>query len=96
MPVAGTDVLAVRAATAVEDDSEDDQADDGENLDDGEPEFALAVDARAAKVDGAGDDEADGDPDRGVGVGPVRDEDGGGVQFGGKDDDPVVLRIGDW
>lgn len=50
----------------------------------------LSVGFSTSQIDGDGDDQTDGDPNRRIEVGPVRDEYGGGVEFGGEDDRPVV------
>lgn len=45
------------SSTEVEDDAEDDEADDGEHLDEREPELGFAVPFNAEEVDGADGDE---------------------------------------
>lgn len=82
LPVLETDLLAIRSTSSSQNDSEDDQSDDGEDLDTGEPEFALSVDPGTGEVDSQNDYQADGDPDGVVDLFvPVVDEDRGGGQF---------------
>lgn len=81
----------VGAASGRQNYTEDDEADDGEDLDGRKPEFALPVNARAGKVDREDDDKADGDPDTVVDcLVPIIDQDRGCRQLSGKDDSPVV------
>ena len=74
-PGAAANVFAIGAATAVDDDAENDVADDGGDFDDGEDEFSLTEAFDAKQVDG--DDEEEEDGDKGVAVdfafGPVFD-----------------------
>jgi len=82
-PVPATDVFSIGSSSAIDNDSENDQTDDGDNLDDCEPEFSFTVSTGSSKVDGTGDDEADCDPNCRVDVfRPVTDQDSGGVEFG--------------
>jgi len=82
-PVPATDVFSVGSTSAIDHDSENDQTDDGDNLDDCEPEFSFTVSTGSSKVDSTGDDEADCDPNCRVDVfRPVTDQDSGGVEFG--------------
>lgn len=84
LPVPEADPVVVRPPTEVEYDSENDEADDGDDLDGREDELALAVHARAEHVDDHDDDKEDRDPcgvETRVFV-PVVDEHGGSAEFG--------------
>ena len=90
-PVPESDTVVVGAAAKVEDDTEDDKADDGDDLDGCEDELAFTVDAGTEQVDDHDHDETHRDPDGVVhGVDPEVDQDGRGDEFRRKNDYPVV------
>lgn len=83
VPVVSTNVASGigRNSTAVNDNTEDDEADNGSDLDDAKNEFDLTVASNAEDVDNANTDQEDRDPDTDVdrrsasilGVGPEGD-----------------------
>lgn len=62
-PVSEPDSLTRRTTPSIENDTHQDQTDNGDDLDQGEPEFHLSVDLDAQEVGGAYADETDSDPD---------------------------------
>lgn len=64
--MAEADAVLVRASSEVEDDSEENKASEGEDLDEREPELDLAEHANAEQVDKDHDADHERDPDRGV------------------------------
>ena len=99
VPIVSTNVASGigRNSTAVDDNTEDDEADDGSDLDDAKNEFDLAVASNAEKVDDTNTDQEDRDPDTDVdgrsarilGVGPKGDCDTSSGQLERQDDQPV-------
>ncbi|KAH9811192.1 hypothetical protein Tdes44962_MAKER10402 [Teratosphaeria destructans] len=85
------DVAAAGPAAAVQDDAEDDEADDGQDLDDGEEELGLAVALDAEEVDDDDEHEEDGDPGVVVdaAVRPVVDGEGGRDDLQREHDEPL-------
>lgn len=90
LPVLEAEAALLADGTDVDEEREDDQTDDGEDLDACEPELGLSVSASTEEVDRDDDDEAGRDEDGGRGIGPEGAENGGGREFGGEDDRPVV------
>ncbi len=99
VPVVSTNVASGigRNSTAVNDNTEDDEADNGSDFDDAKNEFDLAVTSNAKDVDNANTDQEDGDPDTDVdgrsacvlGVGPEGNCDTSSGQLERQDDQPV-------
>jgi len=99
VPVVSTNVASGigRNSTAVDDNTEDDEADNGSDLDDAENEFDLAVASHAEDVDNTNTDQEDSDPDSNVdgrsasilGVCPEGDCDTSSGQLERQDDQPV-------
>lgn len=54
--------MVIWSSSQVNDETEDDQADDGDDLDRREPEFAFTERTRAKEVDQCDDDKANSDP----------------------------------
>lgn len=81
----------VRTTAGSQDDTEDDEADNGEDLDGRKPELAFAVDTGASEVNRKNDNEADGDPDAVVdSLVPVIDQYCSRRELSRKDNGPVV------
>lgn len=90
VPVLCTNVpRASRDATAVDDDSKDDETSAGENFDRGEDELDLAISAHAEALNDGQDNEEDGDPDADVVCRPVLNGQAGGGDFKGKNGEPL-------
>jgi hypothetical protein len=91
LPVLETVSLVVGTATGRDDDTKDDEGNNGDDLDRGEPEFTLAKDTRAHKVDDANERKADGNPKcvRVLSC-PEIDKNSRGDKLDGENDDPVV------
>jgi hypothetical protein len=62
-PVTESNSFPTWTSSGIEDDTHQDQTDNGNDLDQREPEFHLSVDLDAEEVGAADADEADGDPD---------------------------------
>lgn len=89
VPVLNTDVALVTDTTAVDDNTEDDEANTGADLDDGENKLNLTVTADTKYLDNHEDDEEDGDPDSHVDIfSPEFDGDGSGDEFERKHGQP--------
>lgn len=89
VPVLGAEVALVANATAVDYDTEDDEADAGSNLDETENKLNLSVSADAKDLDDGEDDEEDSNPDTHVEViAPELDGDTGGNEFEGQNGQP--------
>lgn len=89
VPVLNTDVALVTDTTAVDDNTEDDEANTGADLDDGENKLNLTVTADTKDLDNHKDDEEDGDPDSHVDIfSPELDGDGSGDEFERKHGQP--------
>jgi hypothetical protein len=89
VPVLNADVALVTDTTAVDDNTKDDEANTGADLDDGENKLNLAVTADTKDLDNHEDDEEDGDPDSHVDIfSPELDGDGGGDEFERKHGQP--------
>lgn len=78
-PVPESDCLLVWGAAAHDDETNEDKAHDGDQLDAGEPELRLAEEGNAENIQAESDEEDDGDPDGGRHrYFPVVEEDGAG------------------
>lgn len=91
VPPVGKSEVTLISSSGVDDDTDEDQTDDGEDLDGGEPELGFTITFGSEHVDGDDDDKGDGDPDGVVdgvrhGLGPVLDKDSDGSEFDGEND----------
>lgn len=91
VPPVGESEVTLVSSSGVDDDTDEDQTDNGEDLDGGEPELGFTVTLGSEHVDADDDDKGDGDPDGIVdgvrhGLGPVLDKDGNGSEFDGEND----------
>lgn len=84
VPVLGAQVSLVADPAAVDDNTEDNEANTSANLDHGKDEFDFSVSTDTEYLYGGEDDKEDGDPDTHVEIiSPERDGDGSGDKFEG-------------
>ena len=85
-PVPATDITSIigRDSTTIDNYAKNNEAEDCNDLDEGERELDLTIAEHSKDLDGAEEDQEDSDPDRDVNVSPpILDGDGSGGQLEG-------------
>ncbi len=83
LPVSKADSRCTGDAAEINNQTEKDEKDDEDDLEESEPELDFAVDANEAQAYGHGESDEDHDPEGGVDVRPVLEEDADGCDFRG-------------